>query len=328
MAKKNLGKTILMIGGIVVASAATVSLAKNLIKNNRKDAVVDFYNKDTLYGSDYMQPFTSISKGAKYSVFYDKENGTDEEKNLRKPSSDGKWTARVDILESTFYKAGSFKKDFNYVSTSSLKVADKVHGFFDVGTDSWGGDENGTSVNCSADNVVINDEAVELTIDKDNETSACLDSKFTMFDGSFKIMFKTNLSDYGTFAFWLTGVESEENTKDEITVELCSDNKVIFGHAVGDDYTSTDEKIDINYADGYWHSLEINYNHATPEATIKMDDRLIYTFEGTLPSVEYVKPHIGLLYPTNPTWSGKKTNKVNKVYVANYEVYKVNGDVQ
>jgi len=324
MAKKNLGKTILMIGGIVVASAATVSLAKNLIKNNRKDAVVEFYNKDTLYGSDYMQPFTSISKGAIYSVFYDKENGTDEEKNLRKPSSDGKWTARVDITESTLYKAGSFKKEFNYVSTST----EKVKGFFDVGTDSWGGNENGTSVNCSADNVTISDEAVELTIDKDNETSACLDSKFTMFDGRFKIMFKTDLSDYGTFAFWLTGVESEENTKDEITVELCSDNKVIFGHAIGDDYSSTDEKIDINYADGYWHSLEIFYNHETPEATIKMDNRLIHTFEGTLPSVEYVKPHIGLLYPTNPTWTGKKTRKINKAYVANYEVYKVNGDAQ
>ena len=325
MAKKNLGKTILMIGGIVVASAATVSLAKNLIKNNRKDAVVEFYEKDTLYGSDYMKPFTNISKGAKYSVFYDKENGTDEEKNLRKPSSDGKWTARVDITESTFYKAGSFNKEFNYVSTSS----EKVKGFFDVGTDSWGGNENGTSVNCSADNVVIGDEAVELTIDKDNETSACLDSKFSMFDGRFKIMFKTNLSDYGTFAFWLTGVESEENTKDELTVELCSDNKVIFGHAIGDDYSSTDEKIDINYADGYWHSLELNYNHATPEANIKLDDQVIYTFESSvITNVEYVKPHIGLLYPTNPTWAGQKTNKVNKAWVANYEVYKVNGDAQ
>ena len=325
MAKKNLGKTILMIGGIVVASTATVALTRNLVKNNRKDAVVEFYSKDTLYGSDYMQPFTSISKGAKYSVFYDKENGTDEEKNLRKPSSDGKWTARVDILESTFYKAGSFKKEFNYVSTST----EKVKGFFDVGTDSWGGDSNGTSVNCSADNVVIGDEAVELTIDKDNETSACLDSKFSMFDGRFKIMFKTDLSDYGTFAFWLTGVVSEQNTKDELTVELCSDNKVIFGHAVGDDYSSNDEKIDINYADGYWHSLEINYNHATPEASIKLDDQVIYTFESSvITNVEYVKPHIGLLYPTNPTWAGKKTNKVNKAWVANYEVYKVDGDAQ
>lgn len=325
MAKKNLGKTILMIGGIVVASAATVSLAKNLIKNNRKDAVVEFYNKDTLYGSDYMQPFTSISKGAKYSVFYDKENGTDEEKNLRKPSSDGKWTARVDITESTFYKAGSFKKVFNYVSTST----EKVKGFFDVGTDSWDGDENGTSVNCSADNVVIGDEAVELTIDKDNDTSACLDSKFKMFDGRFKIMFKTDLSDYGAFAFWLTGVQNEKNTKDEITVELCGNQQVFYGRAVGDDYSSTNEKININYADGYWHSLEINYNHATPEASIKLDDQVIYTFESSvIPNVEYVKPHIGLLYPTNPTWAGKKTNKVNKVYVANYEVYKVNGDAQ
>ncbi len=324
MAKNNLLKNILMISGIVVASAATVSLAKNLIKNNRKDAVVEFYSKDTLYGSDYMQPFTSISKGAKYSVFYDKENGTDEEKNLRKPSSDGKWTARVDITESTLYKAGSFKKEFNYVNTSS----EKIKGYFDISSDSWGGDSNGTSVNCSADNVVINDEAVELTIDKDNETSACLDSKFTMFDGRFKIMFKTDLSDYGTFAFWLTGVQNEQNTKDEITIELCSDNKVIFGHAVGDDYTSTEEKIDINYADGYWHSLEINYNHATPEANVKLDDQVIYTFEGTLPSVEYVKPHIGLLYPINPTWAGKKTNKVNKAWVANYEVYKVDGDAQ
>lgn len=327
MAKKNLnlGKTILMIGGIVVASTATVALARSLIKNNRKDAVVDFYEKDTLYGSDYMQPFTSISKGAKYSVFYDKENGTDEEKNLRKPSSDGKWTARVDITESTFYKAGSFKKEFNYVSTST----EKVKGFFDVGTDSWGGDETGTSVNCSSENVVIGDEAVELTIDKDNETSACLDSKFTMFDGRFKIMFKTDLSDYGAFAFWLTGVQTEQNTTDEITVELCSNQQVFYGHAVGDDYSSTNEKININYADGYWHSLEINYNHATPEASIKLDDQVIYTFESSvIPNVEYVKPHIGLLYPTNPTWAGKKTNKVNKAWVANYEAYKVNGDVQ
>lgn len=323
MAKNNLGKTILMICGIVVASAATVSLAKNLIKNNRKDAVVEFYSKDTLYGSDYMKPFTNISKGAKYSVFYDKENGT--EKNLRKPSSDGKWTARVDITESTKYKAGSFKKEFNYVSTST----EKVKGFFDVGTDSWGGDESGTSVNCSADNVVINDEAVELTIDKDNETSACLDSKFTMFDGRFKIMFKTDLSDYGTFAFWLTGVQNEQNTKDEITVELCGNQQVFYGRAVGDDYSSTNEKIDINYADGYWHSLEINYNHSIPEASIKLDDQVIYTFESSvITNVEYVKPHIGLLYPTNPTWAGKKTNKVNKAWVANYESYKVNGDAQ
>ena len=325
MAKSNLLKNILLIGGIAVASTATVALARNLVKNNRKDAVVDFYEKDTLYGSDYMKPFTNISKGAKYSVFYDKENGTDEEKNLRKPSSDGKWTARVDITESTFYKAGSFKKEFNYVSTST----EKVKGFFDVGTDSWGGDENGTSVNCSADNVVIGDEAVELTINKDNETSACLDSKFSMFDGRFKIMFKTDLSDYGTFAFWLTGVESEQNTKDELTVELCGNQQVFYGHAVGDDYSSTNEKIDINYADGYWHSLEIFYNHETPEASIKLDDQVIYTFESSvITNVEYVKPHIGLLYPTNPTWAGQKTNKVNKAWVANYEVYKVNGDAQ
>ena len=325
MAKSNLLNTILLIGGIVVASTATVALARNLVKNNRKDAVVEFYNKDTLYGSDYMQPFTSISKGAIYSVFYDKENGTDEEKNLRKPSSDGKWTARVDITESTFYKAGSFKKEFNYVSTST----EKVKGFFDVGTDSWGGDENGTSVNCSADNVVIGDEAVELTIDKDNETSACLDSKWSMFDGRFKIMFKTDLSDYGTFAFWLTGIENEQNTKDELTVELCGNQQVFYGHAVGDDYSSANERININYADGYWHSLEINYNHATPEANVKLDDQVIFTFESSvITNVEYVKPHVGLLYPTNPTWAGKKTNKVNKAWVANYEVYKVNGDAQ
>ena len=325
MAKSNLLNTILLIGGIVVASTATVALTKNLIKNNKKDAVVEFYNKDTLYGSDYMKPFTSISKGAKYSVFYDKENGTDEEKNLRKPSSDGKWIARVDITESAKYKAGSFKKEFNYVSTST----EKVKGFFDVGTDSWGGDENGTSVNCSADNVVIGDEAIELTIDKDNETSACLDSKWSMFDGRFKIMFKTDLSDYGTFAFWLTGIENEQNTKDELTVELCGNQQVFYGHAVGDDYSSTNEKIDINYSDGYWHSLEINYNHAIPEASVKLDDQVIYTFESSvITNVEYVKPHIGLLYPTNPTWAGKKTNKVNKAWVANYEVYKVNGDAQ
>jgi|GEM_PF-3938158 len=325
MAKSNLLNTILLIGGIVVASTATVALTKNLIKNNKKDAVVEFYNKDTLYGSDYMQPFTSISKDAIYSVFYDKENGTDEEKNLRKPSSDGKWIARVDITESTFYKAGSFKKEFNYVSTST----EKVKGFFDVGTDSWGGNENGTSVNCSADNVVIGDEAVELTIDKDNETSACLDSKWSMFDGRFKIMFKTDLSDYGTFAFWLTGIENEQNTKDELTVELCGNQQVFYGHAVGDNYSSANEKIDINYSDGYWHSLEINYNHSIPEASIKLDDQVIYTFESSvITNVEYVKPHIGLLYPTNPTWAGKKTNKVNKAWVANYEVYKVNGDAQ
>ena len=326
MAKSNLLNTILLIGGIVVASTATVALTRNLIKNNKKDAVVEFYEKDTLYGSDYMNPFTSISKGAIYSVFYDKENGTDEEKNLRKPSSDGKWTARVDITESTKYKAGSFKKEFNYVSTSS----DKIKGYFDISSDSWGGTkETETSVNCSSDNVVIKDDFVELTIDNENDTSACLDSKYIEFDGSFKFLFKTDLSDYGTFAFWLTGVEDGKDTKDELTVELCSKQQVFYGYGVGDDYASANERININYADGYWHSLEFNYNHATPEANVKLDDQVIFTFESSvITNSEYVKPHIGLLYPTNPTWTGKKTSKINKAYVANYEAYKVNGDVQ
>lgn len=323
--------------GIVALSLFTITLSVGLIAKLTKkpasvptkiDPQVDFYSGDSIYGKDYEKIVASIPEDAEYTITYDNAdlNLVDQEK----PTQPGNWTAKLKVSESDKYHEGIFTKDFNYQTTSYAKVSS----FFKSSNDSWGGDSTGTSVNCSDKNIVFSQTAdgleasYKLTIDTDNDTSACLDSNYTMFDGTFKILFKTDLSDYGTFAFWLTGVESEQNTKDEITVELTK-NKMIFGSAKGDPYITHDKSIDIEYADGYWHSLEIFYDHTTPEAKITMDGKVIHEFAADeLPNVEYVMPHIGLLYPTNPTWTGVKTEKQVTANVANYEVYKVNGDAQ
>ncbi len=325
--------------GIVALSIVTVTLSVGLVAKLTKkpadipsidtkiDPQVDFYLGETIYGKDY-EKIANIPEDAEYTITYDNAdlNLVDQEK----PTQPGDWTAKVKVLESQKYHEGIFTKNFNYQTTSYAKVSS----FFKSSNDSWGGDSTGTSVKCSDKNIVFSQTAdgleasYKLSIDTTNDTSACLDSNFTMFDGTFKILFKTDLSDYGTFAFWLTGVESEQNTKDEITIELTKD-KAIFGAAKGETYITHDKVLDIDYADNYWHSLEIFYNHETPEAKITMDGQLIHEFATEeLPNVAYVMPHIGLLYPTNPTWTGIKNEKQVTANVANYEVYKVNGDAQ
>lgn len=326
--------------GIVALSIVTVTLSVGLVAKLTKkpadipsidtkiDPQVVFYNASTIYGKDYEKIVASIPEDAEYTITYDSVdlNLIDQEK----PTQSGDWTAKVKVSESDKYHEGIFTKNFNYQTTSYTKVSS----FFKKSNDSWGGDTTGTSVNCSDKNIAVSQTAdgleasYKLTIDTDNDTSACLDSEYTMFDGTFKILFKTNLEDYGTFAFWLTGVESGENTKDEITIELTKD-KAIFGAAKGETYITHDKVLDINYTDNYWHSLEIFYNHETPEAKITMDGKVVHEFAADeLPNVAYVMPHIGLLYPINPKWTGEKTEKQVTANVANYEVYKVNGDEQ
>lgn len=291
--------------------------------NIKEDVKAVLYDKEDVYGDDYKRLITNVPKSVKYNVTFTNEDKSI--KDVQAPTTEGKWTARIELEENILYKGAVYEKTFNYHTTSN----EKIKSFFDVGTDSWGGTADNLSVKCSDKNVNLTmDTYTELMIDTNNETSGCLDSKFTMFDGTFKVMFKTNLSEYGTFAFWLTGVESEENATDEITVELCKDNEIVFGSAIGSEYKSVTKKVDSNYADEYWHSLEINYNHEETKANVKLDNKIIYTFTENIPNVEYVKPHIGLLYPTNPTWSGTKTNKNNYAYVANYEVYNTSGVAQ
>ena len=324
----------------VLCVAALGGLSSTIIKNvnnspstsndtsisvdNKIDPYVEFYESETLYGDDYERIIKNIPSDVDYTITYDCE-----EENLfnqDKPTKQGNWTATVNIEENDKYHGGIYRKTFNY----NLLGFIAIDRFFDISTDSWGGDSNGTSVNCSKSNVTVDPNGLtskyELTIDITSDTSACLDSKYEMFDGSFKVLFKTDLSDYGTFAFWLTGVESGSNTKDEVTFELLPDNKAVFGSAKGDDYKSVNKTLDKNYADGYWHELILNYNHETPEASVEIDGETIYTFESeNLPNVAYVKPHLGLLYPTNPKWTGEKTEKINKLYLARYKAYKVNG---
>ena len=316
---KGIISTLLAVAVIGGAIIGTTKLIQN-INSKPKNAVVDFYTADTIYGDDIYNIVRNVSKNADYEIsYYDAAK-----EKIEKPTTDGDYSIEVNIKESKLYKAGTFKKDFKYINTSSEKVA----GYFHASADSWGGDASGTSVNCNVENVKTVASEVKLNINLLDDSSACLDSEFTMFDGTFQILFKTNLSDYGTFAFWLTGVSGEENTKDEVTIELTKD-KAIFGSAKGDDYVTHDKVLDIDYANGYWHSLEIYYNHATPEAIVTMDGQVIHTFATEeLPNIEYVKPHVGLLYPTNPKWTGEKTNKQVTASVANYKVFKVSGETQ
>lgn len=321
--KKKTIKRILLTCGIIGIGTASVLVLRNVNGNLKKEANIDIYEKDDIYGDDYKKIVRDISFGANYNVTYSNED--ESIKDVEAPTKAGKWKATIDIKENLLYKSSTYIKEFNYHEVSN----ENINKFFDVGEDSWGGTADNLSVKCSKDNVFKTDNYTKLMIDKDNDTSACLDSKFTMFDGTFKTMFKTNLSDYGTFALWLTGVENEKNTYKEVTIELCSNNKVTFGSATNmNDYKSEEKTLDINYSDEFWHSLELSYNHETKKADVKLDNELIYTFDSNLPTMEYLKPHIGLLYPTNPSWSGTKTRKQNYAYVSNYEAYKTNGEAQ
>lgn len=317
--KENIFKILLTVGCITLSVGAMAKIID--LSNSLKNATVEFYNASTIYGDDYNNIIRKISKNADYKIQFFNEFG-DEVEN---PTDDGNYSVQVNINKNKLYNSGVFKKEFSYVNTSS----DKVNSYFHAGSDSWGGDEKATSVNCNVNNITSLSSHVDMTINLSDKSSACLDSSWTMFDGTFKILFKTNLSDYGTFAFWLTGFENEQNTKDEVTFELLSNNKAVFGSAKGDDYKSFDKTLDKNYADGYWHALEFIYNHEIPEASVKIDGETIYSFESdNLPNVTYVTPHIGLLYPTNPKWTGEMTDKQVTASVANYEAYKVNGDSQ
>lgn len=313
----------------LTSNKPSTSKDTSISTDNKIDPYVEFYESETLYGDDFKKIIKNIPSDVDYTITYDCEEAN--LLNQKEPTPNGKqWTAIVTIEENDKYHGGVYRKTFDYIGTAWLTLSN----FFDFSNDSWGGDSNGTSVNCSSSNILQSPSMsltgyYELTIDTTSDTSACLDSKYEMFDGSFRIKFKTDLSDYGTFAFWLTGVESGSNTKDEVTFELLPDNKAVFGSAKGDDYKSINKTLDKNYADGYWHELILNYNHETPEASVEIDGETIYTFESeNLPNVPYVKPHLGLLYPINPKWTGEKTEKINKLYLASYKAYKVNGDEQ
>lgn len=129
-------------------------------------------------------------------------------------------------------------------------------------------------------------------------------------------------TEVGTYSFI---IETNANkyykaTKKWKVFNLVSDKK----------YNVETKTLSINYADEKWHTLEIYYNHSNPSAYVKLDNITIYEFDSAkLPTVEYVKPHIGLLYPQNPTWTGIwKSDVSNYARVGNYEAYKVNGDSQ
>ena len=312
--------------GFLTACVASIDTSTPSISLNPslKDCPIRFKKKD-VYRLDIDSKIEFvIPKGVTYKTYYERD-----EKFYSNdfPTEVGTYSFIVETNASKYYKATKKWKVFNLVSPTSNA---NVKSFFNIGTDKWGGGNgDGASVICKADCVSQNDYYTELSLN--NGFSGCLDSKFDMFDGRFKIDFKTNLKSYGTFAFWLTGVSSGANTTDEITVELLADNKVYFGSTGTDkNYNVETKTLSINYADEKWHTLEIYYNHSNPSAYVKLDDITIYVFDSAkLPTVEYVKPHIGLLYPHNPTWTGTwKSNVSNYARVGNYEAYKVNGDSQ
>lgn len=310
--------------GFLTACVASIDTSTPSISLNPslKDCPIRFKKKD-VYRLDIDSKIEFvIPKGVTYKTYYERD-----EKFYSNdfPTEVGTYSFIIETNANKYYKATKKWKVFNLVSATTNA---KVKSFFNIGTDTWGG-SNGSSVICKANCVSQNDDYTELSLN--DGFSGCLDSKFDMFDGRFKIDFKTNLKSYGTFAFWLTGVSSGENTTDEITVELLANNKAYFGSTGTDKKYNVEIKtLSINYADEKWHTLEIYYNHSNPSAYVKLDNITIYEFDSAkIPTVEYVKPHIGLLYPQNPTWTGTwKSNVSNYARVGNYEAYKVNGDSQ
>lgn len=165
-------------------------------------------------------------------------------------------------------------------------------------TSTWG--ENG-SVECLASNVIKEDKYYKASISKENQTSAYLISKYYYGKGQFDIWANCNIFDYGTFAFWLTGVENDlDNSYQEITIELLKENQMICSTGSNvNNYTQNKLEVDFDFND--WHKYSINVLEDKVE--FKVDDVVILTVTENIPTCEYFKVNIGLLYPKTG-WTG------------------------
>jgi len=165
-------------------------------------------------------------------------------------------------------------------------------------TDTWG--EN-SSVECKEENVVLGSNYYSASINVDNQYSSCLLSQFYYGKGQFNIWANVNIYDYGTFAFWLTGVEDDvDNPFQEATFELFKQNQInCASGSNSQNYTSHNLTADFDFNE--WHKYSINIDDEKIE--FKVDDVVIYTITENIPTCEYFKVNVGLLYPKTG-WTG------------------------
>ena len=77
--KKKTIKRILLTCGIIGIGTASVLVLRNVNDNLKKEANIDIYDKEDIYGDDYKKIIRDISFGANYNVTYSNE---DESINL------------------------------------------------------------------------------------------------------------------------------------------------------------------------------------------------------------------------------------------------------
>ena len=209
------------------------------------------------------------------------------------PLSNGTWEMHIKVKDKTY------KRAFQYVISDVANLNDH----FEAINDAWG---NNSSVVCEASKIVKNGNTYSSSITLENSKSACLLSKYYYSAGKFDIYAKCNIFDYGCFAFWLTGIENEANNPNyELTMELFKTNQIAFSSSsTAENYKSNTITSNIDFTK--WHKYSIDFTNMN-QANFLIDDQVIYSISENLPTCEYYRVNIGLLYPQTG-WTGKIEN--------------------
>lgn len=223
--------------------------------------------------------------------YYNRETKQTE----KRPTTNGIWEMQIKIGEDVFRR--SFHHVINDISV--------LNTHFEAITDTWG---NNSSVVCESSQIYKAENFYSCLLNVDNFNSGCLLSKYYYNRGRFDIYAQCRIIDFGCFAFWLTGVENDENNPNhELTMELYKVNQLSFSSSSNtENYTSQFTTSDIDFTK--WHKFSIDFTNANV-ANFLIDDQIIYTITENLPTCEYFRVNIGLLYPKTG-WTGKIENSL------------------
>lgn len=278
-----------------------------LEKQTYANIEVDLDENEIIYNDDF--PLINVSDGVNYKVYYSSEELDVDE--VEKPTQEGTWTLHVVTEENEKYKETFITKDFVYKCT---KMNQSLLSPLD---DAWG--YGGNSVVTKADNMkyISNDNYSyykgSLSKDGDSITSAyMLSHHYYTPKGSFNVKAKTDITDFGTFAFWLTTCNGDKkSTGGEYTIEVLGNKKLVLGFVdSNEEYKSVTLDIDVDLTDNKYHDYSIVLTDDGFKFKIDNEEYVtsIFKDKGYLHdkmNTEYVRVNCGLLYPQNPKWTGE-----------------------
>lgn len=206
------------------------------------------------------------------------------------PTSNNKYEMQIKIKDKVY------KRTFQFIVSDVGNLNDH----FNPINDTWGND---SAVVCEASKIIKNENYYSASINVENSNSACLLSKYYYSAGKFDIYAKLKIIDFGCFAFWLTGIENEQNNPNhELTMEVFKQNKVAYSSSsTAENFKTNTITSDIDFSQ--WHKYSIDFTDKT-KANFLIDDVVVYSITENLPTTEYYRVNIGLLYPKTG-WTGK-----------------------